>query len=239
MFPFVAQQTIFEARDSIFQETKFIASNSVYFLFNPISIREMKSWYERRRDAGSSNDRLRRLYFKRLSAPRRAHSPSTRKILRNYGRRILTGIKTFAHKSGESSRNPRFFLEAWRASLEIISFSSSCVSSSFSSCLNAVALPMQSNTAGVYVRGRSARGFMEKLVPFPRVFKGIPWLDRDKGDRLEPLPLDPPTSRSNPPSNGERYLSKYVPLFEEEGKDGFFFPFFSFLDLSIYLGSYQ
>lgn len=176
---------------------------------------------------------------KDLSAPRRAHSPSTRKILRNYGRRILTGIKTFAHKSGESSRNPRFFLEAWRASLEIISFSSSCVSSSFSSCLNAVALPMQSNTAGVYVRGRSARGFMEKLVPFPRVFKGIPWLDRDKGDRLEPLPLDPPTSRSNPPSNGERYLSKYVPLFEEEGKDGFFFPFFSFLDLSIYLGSYQ
>lgn len=77
-----------------------------------------------------------------------------------------------------------------RRSLEIISFSS-CVSFSFSSCLNAVAQGMQSNTAGVYVRAQSAGGFRGKLclVPFLGVFKGMPVPGRDKGDRLEPWPL--------------------------------------------------
>lgn len=70
-------------------------------------------------------------------------------------------------------------------------------------------------------------------MPFPRVFKGIPWLDRDRGDRLEPLPLDPPASsriESNPPSNGERYLSKHV--FYSKRREIFSLFRFLHLDLS-------
>lgn len=58
---------------------------------------------------------------------------------------------------------------------------------------------MQSNTAGVYVRARSAGGFREKLprVPFLGVFKGMPGLTVTRAIALNLALLEPRTSRSN------------------------------------------
>lgn len=67
-------------------------------------------------------------------------------------------------------------------------------------------------------------------MPFPRVFKGIPWLDRDRGDRLEPLPLDPPASsriESNPPAS---VICRNMYSIRRGGK---FFSLFRFLHLDL------
>lgn len=89
IFPLVARNNFrtkrFDSKKrNLSLRTRFISYSS----WRTISIRgnKTKSCCEIWGRRGSSNDRLGRLYFRRLSVPRRAHS--TRKVLRNYGRRV-------------------------------------------------------------------------------------------------------------------------------------------------------